>query len=98
MENQPPIDKIQIIIHGLLAAVGGIVRVLSENKKYSFRYYLIQMITSSFSGVIVGLIVNDIIKSEYIKLAMAGMAGYSGSIMLYILSEKLQKFLKTKFM
>lgn len=96
MENQPQIDKIQIIIHGLLAAVGGAVRVLSENKKYSFRYYSSQIIISSFSGVLIGLLINDIIKSEHIRLAMAGTAGYAGSTILYILSEKLQKYLKIK--
>lgn len=93
MENQP-IDKIQIIIHGLLAAVGGIVRVLSENKKYSYTYYFSQAVISSFAGVIVGLILKEFVDSDYIALAFSGMAGYSSSSILHILSEKLKKKLE----
>lgn len=95
MENQP-IDKIQIIIHGLLAAIGGIVRVLSENKKYSFTYYISQAVISSFSGVVVGLILKEVIVSEHIILAIAGVSGYGGSAILHILSIKLQKYLQNK--
>ncbi len=91
MENQPSIDKLQILIHGLLAAIGGIVRVLAENKKYSFWYYLSQAVISSFAGVLIGLLTAEIIQSEYIRLAMAGTAGYMGSSALHLLSKKLTK-------
>ena len=95
MENQP-IDKTQIIIHGILAAIGGIVRVLAENKKYSVWYYLSQTVISSFSGVIVGLLLKEFMNSEYLIMSFSGMAGYSSSGILHILSVKLQNYLKNK--
>ena len=95
MENQP-IDKIQVIIHGILAAIGGVVRVLAENKKYSIWYYLSQAVISSFSGVIVGLLLKEFMASEYLTMAFAGVAGYAGSGILHILSVKLQNYLKDK--
>ena len=95
MENQP-IDKTQIIIHGILAAIGGVVRVLAENKKYSIWYYLSQAVISSFSGVIVGLLLKEFMASEYLTMAFSGMAGYSSSGILHILSVKLQNYLKNK--
>ena len=96
MSEQPQIDKIQIIIHGLLAAIGGVVRILAENKKYSFWYYLSQAVISSFSGVVVGLFLKEFISSEHIILAVAGISGYGGSSILHILSVKLQDYLKNK--
>jgi len=94
--TEHPIDKIQIIIHGILAAIGGIVRVLAENKKYSIYYYLSQAVISSFSGVIIGLLLREFMNSEYLTMAFAGVAGYAGSGILHILSIKLQNYLKDK--
>lgn len=93
MENQP-IDKIQIIIHGLLAAIGGVVRVLSENKKYSYTYYFSQAVISSFAGVIVGLILKEFVNSDYIAMAFSGIAGYMGSSALHLLSMRLKNYLE----
>ena len=94
MQEQPLFDKPQLLIHGLLAFVGGIVRVLSENKKYSFWYYMSQAVISSFSGVIVGLLLKEFITSEYIALAFSGLAGYLGSGTLHILAIRLKKKLE----
>lgn len=91
MQEQPQIDKLQILIHSLLAAIGGIVRVLSENKKYSLWYYCSQMIISSFAGVLIGLISKEIVKSDYIALAFSGIAGYSSSNVLFVLSKIFKK-------
>ena len=90
--TEQPIDKIQIIIHGILAAIGGVVRVLAENKKYSIYYYLSQAVISSFSGVIIGLLLREFMNSEYLTMAFSGVAGYSSSGILYLLSEKLKGY------
>ncbi len=93
MQNQEP-DIFQIIIHGALASIGGVVRVLSENKKYSFWYYFTQMVISSFTGVIIGLTFQSFTNNQQILLAAAGVAGYGGSSILHLLAVNLKNKLK----
>lgn len=73
----------------------GIVRycidVMRGKIKPSFSRLVGQAIVSAFTGLMVGLLVIESVKSEYVALAIAGICGSMGAEFLKILQERYKK-------
>ena len=68
----------KILIHGIIAFIGGVSRYWSRVKRPRIITTLIEGTIGSFVGVVFGLISACWIESQYFQLAMAGLGGWVG--------------------
>ena len=71
----------------IMAAFGGLVRVLTSNHQVKLRVVLIEITIAIFAGLLICLLIPDGLGRQ-LKYAAASMAGYCARGVLYIFSEK----------
>ena len=74
----------------LLSLFGGFAKAMRDGIK-SWKQFLSSMVVSAFAGVIVHLLIQDAAVNGSVKAAMVGLSGYSGVVILDVLSAWLNR-------
>ena len=90
------LNLIQVILHGVVAIFGGIVRALSDGNK-KFKGIIIEGFIAGFSGSMLGLLAINITDSQSITLVIAGTGGYMGVESIKLLANWVSKKLNKDF-
>lgn len=92
------VSTLELLMHAVFAALGGIVRELKNPDK---KQDLVRFIAGAFIGIFVGLVVYFICKQyntgEYITVAMTGLGGYVGTPMLDFIAWMMKKAATLRF-
>ncbi|WP_027178781.1 phage holin family protein [Maridesulfovibrio bastinii] len=78
----------------LIAAAGGVVRVLQRDGQCSVKSLFVGAITSMFAGVCVHLLITDLQLSEAVKAGIVGVSGFASGDLLRALSTRACKIAK----
>ncbi|MCL2874094.1 MAG: phage holin family protein [Defluviitaleaceae bacterium] len=94
------VDFIEILINAILAAFGGVVRRMSEmerqeGKKATFAYYMIGSFISMFVGIVVYFLCKNFEVTPFLTAGLTALSGYMGSPVLDLLSEIINKRMKS---
>jgi len=77
------IDVYDLLIHGLFASLGGVVREMKEPEDGKEPKKLLEFVSGAFIGIFTGLVVYFLCKQygvgEYLTVALTGLAGYMGT-------------------
>lgn len=96
---RPELDAYDILIHGLFASLGGIVRELKEPEDDKVPKKFIEFISGGFIGIFSGLVIYFICKQysvgEYLTVALTGLAGYLGTPALDFIAKLVKGKVKT---
>jgi hypothetical protein len=88
------IDVIEILIHGLISFVGGVVKIISEQndiKLQNMTRFIAGGCIGIFAGMIIYCICKELKVGEHISIAFTGLAGYMGTPILDVLSISMKK-------
>lgn len=77
----------KLLLPALLAAIGGVVRVIQRKDKCNWRGLVVGMITSAFAGVVVHLLVADMAIGASFKAGIVGVSGFASGDLLRILAK-----------
>jgi uncharacterized membrane protein HdeD (DUF308 family) len=83
------INLTEIVIHGLMAFIGGIVKTITEsqeNVKKSFTTFAAGGIIGIFAGMVTYFICKHFAIDEYLAVTFTGLAGYMGAPLLDLFS------------
>ena len=83
------IDFVEITIHGLMAFIGGVVKIITESQdkvKQSFATFFAGGVVGIFAGMVTYFICKHFEVSEYLTITFTGLAGYMGSPFLDLFS------------
>ena len=83
-----------LIIHGLIAFMGGVVKIITEGKEL-----VMQSLTSFFAGGVIGVFAGMVTYfvckhfelGEYLTVAFTGLAGYMGTPLLEVFSTIMKR-------
>lgn len=93
------LDLYDLIIHGLFASLGGIVRELKEPENDQVPKKLLEFVSGAFIGIFCGLVIYFICKQyavgEYLTVAFTGLAGYLGTPVLDFIAKVAKGKVKT---
>ena len=78
----------------VMAIFGGVTRVFRDGFR-SWRHFAGAMFVSGFAGVVVHLLIADLPVSATTKAAIVAISGYSGGMMLDILTSRVQRGAET---
>lgn len=94
MINKPEFHQTLILI--FFAFLGGLTRELDDliSNKINFKNFIIGIVTAVTTGLIFGKILVGTHVSEDIACGLAGLAGFTGPHILFILSRALEKRLE----
>lgn len=88
------IDKLALVLHGIVAVISGVVRALKDDKEKVLEI-LTSAIISGFTGTIFGMLAMYYLgENSYLTLSIAGIGGLMGDKGIYFLIEGLKKQLK----
>jgi len=91
------IDTYDLLIHGIFAAMGGVVReIKSPDEDKSFPTFVGGAMVGIFAGMVVYFICKEFNVGEYLTVALTGLAGYSGAPTLDVLTKLFTKLAKLK--
>ena len=83
------IDLIEIMMHGLMAFIGGVVKIITESQEH-VKKSLMHFVAGGFVGVFAGMVTYFICKhfgiGEYLSITFTGLAGYMGAPFLDLFS------------
>ena len=92
MATSDTFSLLQIAMHALFAALGGIVRELKQpEESRKFLNFIGGALIGMFTGLIVYMICQHYDVGTYWAAAMTGLGGYAGTPLLDLLSKTLKK-------
>ena len=97
MSLETTINYYDLVIHGLLAAIGGIVRELKNPETSKGMDFLIGGFIGVFCGVVVYFLCKNYGCNDYLTAAFTSLAGYVGTPVLDIITKIVKKMLSVKF-
>ena len=81
------IDLFELVIHGLIAFMGGVVKIITEGQDLVMKS-LTSFVAGGFVGVFAGVLTYFICKhfsvDEYLSIVFTGLAGYMGAPLLEV--------------
>ncbi len=72
----------------------GVYYAISE-KKFTWRGFIVSLLTGGFAGLMTHYLVTDLDISENLRSFLIGMAGYSGHFVLDMYAGIFQRFMKS---
>lgn len=83
----------QILLLTFFGFLGGLTRELNDliSNKVNFKNFMIGIITAITTGVIFGKLLTGTHVSEDVACGLAGLSGFLGPHLLYVLSTGLEK-------
>ncbi len=90
MERIPPEAGVNasILLPALIAALGGVVRVLQQKDKCNWRALVVGLLTSAFAGAVVHLLITDMAMSDSVKAGIVGVSGFASGDLLRVLAKR----------
>jgi uncharacterized membrane protein len=93
------LDWYDLIIHGLFASLGGVVRELKEPENDQIPKKLLEFVSGGFIGIFCGLVIYFICRQynvgEYLTVALTGLGGYLGTPALDFIAKIVKGKVKT---
>jgi hypothetical protein len=86
-----------MLIHGLLAAIGGVVRELKNPETSRGIDFFVGALIGVFCGVVVYFLCKNYGCSDYLTAAFTSLAGYIGTPILDMITKVVKKLLTVKF-
>lgn len=90
-------ETTKVAAMAIIGALGGMVRICSSDKPLSVKAMAGSLMTSMFAAGITGALLHEQIPDPIYLSAVTGMAGYSGTVVLAILSKLFEDKIKVWF-
>ena len=87
------LNIIELVIHGLIAFMGGVVKIITEGQQLVMKS-LTTFVAGGFVGVFAGMVTYFVCRhfqiDEYLTVAFTGLAGYMGAPLLELFALQTQ--------
>jgi len=91
------INVYDMLIHGTLAALGGIVKELKKHENPTFVDFLIGACVGIFCGIVIFCLCRNYGAGDYLTAALTSLGGYIGTPVLDLISSIIKKLLTLRF-
>lgn len=87
----------RLILMGVLAFLGGVVRICSNPEHKAAKVVISSLMTAVFAGSLLGALLHDYVADAMYLGAICALGGYSGQLVLVIISKWFEKLLRGRF-